>query len=291
MMTKVRSTLSTLAALMLAASAFIACSGAELENIDSTEQSVSGATFTTTVDGTVVNENVHYNSKRDVYLNGGPASAGLEPGNYYFQVTDPSGKVLLSSDEIECREFTVGANGQINAVLGGACAHNTGNDSKGGLTVQLYPFDDTPNNGGVYKLWITRVDDFEEGGKNFGFVHADTKTDNFKVRERNCEIKVCKVEDKNGNGRWDYGEPTVPYWPMTLIQNYKTIDHGYTGHDGCIVFEDLPSGDYYVKEGDKRGWEPTGPTKKHVKLECDSKKEDCHDFEKVIFTNQQCPVD
>ncbi len=299
MMTKVRSTLSTLAALMIAASAFIACSGAELEDIDSTEQAVSGATFTTTVNGDVVNENVHYNSKRDVYLNGGPAGAGLEPGNYYFQVTDPSGKVLLSSDAIECREFVVGANGQITAVLGGACAHNTGNDQNGGLTVQLYPFDDTPNNGGEYKLWITRVDDFEEGGKNFGFVHADTKTDNFKVRENDCKIKVCKVEDKNGNGRWDYGEPTVPYWPMTLIQNYKEIDYGKTGKDGCLVFDDLSSGDFYVKEGDKYGWRPTGPTKVHVKLECecDSKKQDskkdecCNDFEKVIFTNKKKDYD
>ena len=31
-----------------------------------------GAIFTTTVDGSIVNENVHYEAKEDVYLDGGP---------------------------------------------------------------------------------------------------------------------------------------------------------------------------------------------------------------------------
>ena len=33
---------------------------------------LSGAIFTTTVDGDIVNENVHYEAKEDVYLDGGP---------------------------------------------------------------------------------------------------------------------------------------------------------------------------------------------------------------------------
>ncbi len=286
-MKMVQKALPGVAALIVAASTFVACSGAEGgEDIGSVEQAVSGATFTTTRDGDVVNENVHYASKRDVYLNGGPAGAGLAPGNYYFQVTDPGGKVLLSSDAIACREFHVGANGQIDQALGGACAHNTGNDQNGGLTVQLYPFEDTPNNGGEYKLWITRVADYVAGGANFGFVNADTKTDNFKVREKDCEIKVCKVNDKNGNGRQDYGEPTVPNWPMTLLENYEVIDYARTGYDGCVTFKDLHKGDFTVKEGDVYGWKPTGPTKVHVSLDCDPKKKDC-DFKKVIFTNKK----
>ncbi|MCJ7491552.1 MAG: hypothetical protein MUP15_05315, partial [Dehalococcoidia bacterium] len=72
---------------------------------------LSGAVFTTTADGEIVNENVHYDSKIDVYLDGGPGprapitAAGLPDGNYYFQVTDPSGKVLLSEDPAKCREI------------------------------------------------------------------------------------------------------------------------------------------------------------------------------------------
>ena len=48
---------------------------------------LSGAIFTTTVDGSIVNENVHYEAKEDVYLDGGPGpnapvgAAGLPAGD------------------------------------------------------------------------------------------------------------------------------------------------------------------------------------------------------------------
>ena len=64
---------------------------------------LSGAIFTTVSDGTVVNGNTKYESKCEVYLDGGPGpnapagAAGLPAGDYYFQVTDPSGKKLLST--------------------------------------------------------------------------------------------------------------------------------------------------------------------------------------------------
>lgn len=70
---------------------------------------LSGAIFTTTPDGGIVNENVRYEDKRDVYLDGGPppnapkTAAGLPAGIYVFQVTDPSGGFLLSEDPAKCR--------------------------------------------------------------------------------------------------------------------------------------------------------------------------------------------
>lgn len=128
---------------------------------------VSGAIFTTDSTGLEVNAN-QYAAKTDVYLNGGPGvnapvgAAGLSPdGTYVFQVTDPSGKVLLSQDAAQCREVTV-SGGVITGVTG-PCPHNTGLSlSPGEMTVQLCTppdgiscFDDTPNNGGVYKVWMT----------------------------------------------------------------------------------------------------------------------------------------
>src|SRR5436309_4674219 len=87
----------------------------------------SGAIFTTVADGSEVNFN-HYPSKPDVYLDGGPGpgapqtAAGLDDGTYVFQVTDPSGKNLLSTDPAQCRQFTV-ANGVITSVApSGGCA-------------------------------------------------------------------------------------------------------------------------------------------------------------------------
>ncbi len=183
---------------------------------------VRGAIFTTTIDGTVVNEN-HFATKPDVYLDGGPgnqapsSAAALAAGDYYFQVTDPSGKQLLSSDHISCRRIRVSADGVIieayagttytrmgNTWTAAACSHATGVDADhaalGAITVQLSPYDDTPNNGGVYKVWVTPVDNYagdddfvptsasdkvngEDWAKGVahGFEPKFSKTDNFKV--------------------------------------------------------------------------------------------------------------
>src|SRR5262249_53255525 len=93
---------------------------------------LSGAIFTTDASGVPVNLN-QYAAKEDVYLTGGPGinapddAAGLPAGTYSFQVTDPSGKTLLSTDDVSCRQFTVDASGVIQSVAaGGACAHATG---------------------------------------------------------------------------------------------------------------------------------------------------------------------
>jgi hypothetical protein len=152
---------------------------------------LSGAIFTTDVTGVPVNLNI-YAAKEDVYLNGGPGinapddAAGLPAGTYSFQVTSPSGKTLLSTDDVSCRQFTVDASGRIQSVApGGACAHATGVDGEDlGITVQLFPFDDTPNPGGVYKVWVTPTEllDCDAPGNKHCFVPGDSKTDNFKVR-------------------------------------------------------------------------------------------------------------
>ena len=94
----------------------------------------SGAIFTTLPDGSEVNFN-HFDLKTDVYLDGGPGpgapqeAAGLDDGTYVFQVTDPSGKVLLSTDEARCRQFTV-SDGIITSIAPSdpTCDHVTGFD-------------------------------------------------------------------------------------------------------------------------------------------------------------------
>jgi hypothetical protein len=169
----------------------------------------SGAIFTTVEDGSEVNFN-QYPSKEAVYLDGGPGpgapqtAAGLDDGWYVFQVTDPSGKTLLSTDTARNRQFRV-ENGIIVEVFN----HVTGVDvDHGALTVQLMPYKDTPNHGGVYKVWATPLADYLAGaaalgvnnaldvvdagykaGNFHGFIPADAKTDNFKVK-RSAIIEV-----------------------------------------------------------------------------------------------------
>src|SRR5438046_3095379 len=85
---------------------------------------VNGGIYTTNFDGSTVNGNI-YASKDAVYLSGGPENknaAGLSPapGFYYFQVTDPSGSELLSTDDIKCRVVYVNVDGKVDGIPGTA---------------------------------------------------------------------------------------------------------------------------------------------------------------------------
>lgn len=169
----------------------------------------SGAIFTTLADGSEVNFNI-YSSKDLVYLDGGPGvgapatAAGLDDGTYVFQVTDPSGKTLLSTDAAKCREMTVSGGIVTAAVPALGCEHKTGLDvDHGATTVQLMPYLDTPNAGGVYKVWITLESNYLAGCTSLGhtnglalvdcgykpgtavhgFIASASKTDNFKVKQ------------------------------------------------------------------------------------------------------------
>lgn len=185
-----------------------------------------GAIFTTDSMGVIVNGNTKYESKcgaTGVWLDGGPGpnapptAAGLPDGDYYFQVTDPSGKKLLSTDAVMFRCVTVK-----NGVITSNCPtgnhnENPSADAGGGVVIELCPFIDTPNPGGVYKAWMTPVGDGTINGGGFvgdptqvdnscgngcfhGFLPARSKTDNFKVSDtRTFCIAVRKdiLDSKN----------------------------------------------------------------------------------------------
>jgi cysteine-rich repeat protein len=174
--------------------------GACATNTSSTESDL----FTSTEDGSAVNEN-HYPAKEDVFLDGGPNgnapahAAALPAGDYYFQVTDPSGKTVLSSDDISCRKFRINADGVIDQLYAAAgCAHETGidsdNDELGAITIGLAPFADSKN--GVYKAWVMPVEHYVDG-----FVNRYSKTDNFKIGlSEDDDGPTC------GNGQVETGE-------------------------------------------------------------------------------------
>ena len=229
---------------------------------------LSGAIYTTTSDGTTVNGNI-YDSKKDVYLSGGPQNnndPGIRPdGDYYFQVTDPSGSVLLSQDPIACRQVTV-VNGRITGATG-ACPHSAGafNPNNGVTPVQLcftdsciYPpnieaYKNTPNPGGEYKAWLTPVDNWSLDGSKcssnstvtYGFCDADSKTDNFKVKEglaAAAHVTVCKFEDVNNSGALDAGDVPISGWPIHATgvdsggNTNQTVDTQTGKPDGCVSF-------------------------------------------------------
>src|SRR6266404_4820074 len=128
-----------------------------------------GAVFTTDLVCSGVDLNI-YGAKTDVFLNGGPkhvGAASLPDGSYYVRITDPSGATLLGTSvgSVNDKPYTV-----INGVS--ACIQLWNVLIKGSDGTQGY--DDTPNNGGEYKVWVSN---------EMSFVNNSTKTDNFKVRD------------------------------------------------------------------------------------------------------------
>ena len=236
------------------------------------QANTSGAIFTTVVDATIVNANTQYTSKCQVYLDGGPGAnapagaAGLPDGLYYFQVTDPSGQTLLSTDPVSNRQFKV-AGGVIIAYTGtGGAPHPTGIDvphsSSGAITVSLAnancpsDFADTSNNGGVYKAWATPVADFVGdptkvdnpcgAGCYHGFMRSSSKSDNFKVQASQptfCLLVTKIVIDGLGNQMRGLN------WPIMVTDPLGTVSNLFTNKmDGTLSDCGLTPGTYSVAE-------------------------------------------
>ena len=242
---------------------------------------LTGAIFTTLSDGSRVNANI-YSAKCDalgVYLDGGPGpnapqgAAGLPDGDYFYQVTDPSGKTLLSTDPQKYRRFTVTAGIITSRVAPQTTGdHDTGTDvDHGAKTVELCPFLDTPNNGGEYKAWVTRVGDFAgnpdlvDNGYNPGFFHgfipAATKTDNFKIRASKSVCLTIIKYLENGDGVYNSLTEPLKTWAVTVYDSSGIAVQGkmWTG-DGTsqrpqLKVCALQPGNYTVTED---SFDPTG---------------------------------
>jgi hypothetical protein len=238
---------------------------------------VSGAIFTTDANGTVVNANI-YPSKCAVFLDGGPGphapakAAGLPDGDYYWQVTDPDGGTLLSTDPVSNRRFRV-TGGLITAYTGtGVAPHRTGIDqdhaAKGAITIQLGnntcpdDFLNTPNSGGVYKVWATPVGSYVGNPANVdnpcgngcfhGFVASQSKTDNFKALAAPAATFCLTVQKQFNDGSATYAD--LLGWGITItdalgVTNQYTTDSS----SGQVNLCQLPVGTYTITEN------PIGP--------------------------------
>ena len=231
-----------------------------------------GAIFTTMNGGTTVNGNV-YENKEDVYLNGGPQNQnanGLPDGDYYYQVTNPSGAQLLSSDPAVCRQATVSDGkmaGAAQAAIDEGCltphANGVLDVANGTIPVQLIPYGDTNNPGGEYKVWLIKkgAATIGEGGITLSFSNSDSKTDNFKIRNDSDTPPVVisgeKFYDTNANGTHEQGEPVIPGWRIEK-QPPNSADVTFTGTNGQYSFiVDPDSGLYTIYEvPPPPGWYP-----------------------------------
>jgi hypothetical protein len=269
-----------------------------------------GSIFTTKPNGATVNGNI-YTDIEDVYLNGGPQNLnaqGMQDGTYFFQVTNPNGRDVLSTTLARHR-FIVVNNGRFEGrsdFLGAAGNHMAGGTSitphkesagpspNGGIGVQLFPFDETTNNGGEYKAWVMlyRKDKNPGTGKDYSdtatyssinidgyhvdFVHRWAKTDNFKIRPKKNPgegaLSGTKWFDFNMDGVKDATEPPIQGFIIKVILGgsvnttltLTTDDQGfwstqkYSAGTPYKVFEVLPPDAPYGSSASKK-WRQTSP--------------------------------
>ena len=106
-----------------------------------------GAIWTTDPTCSGVDLNI-YASKDDVYLNGGPAhGTHLPAGDYYVQVTNPSGSLRFGSECRRTKPFHVNADGSTNCIQlctvltngDPACALNGETDGTAAITPRTIP--------------------------------------------------------------------------------------------------------------------------------------------------------
>ncbi len=171
-----------------------------------------GAIFTT--DGTCTGVNINlFDSKDEVYLDGGPAhpgAAGLPDGYYYVQVTEPGGTLLGTSvgsgneTPVHVTDGEFDECYQLSAILIKASDGTPG-------------YDDTSNPGGEYKAWVSN---------EASFTNNSTKTDNFKVKEENppqpAQLDVIKFYDANANGLNDDGQ-LITGWKVRIQDDIDYI--------------------------------------------------------------------
>jgi hypothetical protein len=210
---------------------------------------IAGAIFTTDVNCNGTDLNI-YASKTDVYIDGGPAhegSAGLPPGEYYVQVTEPNGDPLGTSiGTTDETPVVVNSNGEF------AQCYKLMDIVRRASNPGPYPvapdgFDDTTNPGGEYKVWVSTV---------ANFANDETKTDNFKVATGGTveqgNLKVIKFYDTNTNGIKDPTDLEITGWEVIVGAQAtfpSTVETKLTPVN--IV---VSPGCYTAQEGDATGW-------------------------------------
>jgi hypothetical protein len=192
-----------------AVAAFIVCAalGMVLLPGAAANNPVTGAAFTSVnegVDGTGhckngnPNNNCNiYDGKEFVWLNGGPSTAYVGDGDYFFAVLDPGGQAdpndgsakNLSSphDDYTDRTFSVS----------GATVSYPGPHDFDSNKIRLMPYDDTSNPGGVYILAICSLAD------GYPVNASDCKYDAFKIQEGEVEHGLPLTTSKDADGGYD----------------------------------------------------------------------------------------
>jgi hypothetical protein len=229
----------------------------------------------------------NYVDKKDVYMSGGPVKAGLSDGDYFFAVIAPG---------FQNGGFIDGANGNLSDTTAGGTAgdngsgdavsnriftvasheisysgtHLLGTSPSGKPIIALFPYDDTPNPGGVYILAVCAV-----GATG----PSQCKYDAFRISANGGQctqdcggtatLTVCKFWDEDIDhvlnnepllGNWPFTAANVDGFGTSVTQNTtNTVADGVPATDlGCTTFAitipvGSPSVDVTLTEGNLPG--------------------------------------
>lgn len=220
-----------------------------------------------------------YQIKQDVWLNAGPVSGQIGPGTYFFAVVAPGGtnnpndgsaKNLSSPvDPWQNREFTINADGSIS--YSGTHVFDTTENK-----IQLFPYNDTPNHGGVYIMVVCAVPASPNPVSGVGAPGATAcKTDAFKVEASSTPVVVNSVFtgtkwlDSDGDGVFSPTETGLQGWtidistvsggvttPVTSVTTDASGSWSYTTPDTSPT---SGTTEYQFCEVLQTGWLQTGP--------------------------------
>lgn len=159
--------------------------------------------------------------------------------------------------------------GKVNNTGSGEAGHDAGKGkcwqtNSNNISVRLMPYADTPNNGGVYKVYATQIGVYDNNcGGVFGFIHSESKTDNFRVKTtqpppppQRGTIDVLKFCDANGNGIFDVAEFGLAGWQINFSPDPNSCS-GMTDDAGLLGCTDLETGTYGVSETVQDGFAQT----------------------------------
>ncbi|GAA4810365.1 hypothetical protein GCM10025786_13340 [Nocardioides caeni] len=158
--------------------------------------------------------------REDVWLSNLPT--GLGDGDYFLAVTAPGAQPdpndgspdLLSTDSHLDRAFRV--QGGVVSSLGTHLVENQ--------RVQLFPYAETPNGGGVYIATVCRLADYPVEG-------SDCTHDAFKVGDPDPLVAVPPAIVKDADGAYDrtYG------WTITKVADKETVQQ--TGGSVTVTYD------------------------------------------------------
>jgi hypothetical protein len=184
---------------------------------------VTGAAFTSVnegVDGTGHCQNGNpntncniYDGKQYVWLNGGPSTAYVGDGDYFFAVLAPGGQSNPNDGAADNLSDDVDAyTNRTFSVSGGTVSYSGGHDSDSNK-IRLFDYADTPNPGGVYILAICSLAD------GYPVNASDCKYDAFKVNEGTVVQGQDLTIVKDANGDYD----NAYTWTITKDVDKTTV--------------------------------------------------------------------